>query len=241
MFILMVFWRLCVSLAAAILPLIFINKGIYGSFLLTFSIPVIWELGLRARSADSLGLKARSIGPSAAAGAISGCLLGGLSGILLRFFGMTGYAYAAQHQFRISLGIFNVAFSLRNEAGYRLLILSGTPPGALLYFAFSVFVIGLGEEIFWRGFIQKKMSGYFTATAAVWITAVLFALSHFYIFAVLSPGAGILFLALTALGGAIWGYLFRRFDNIWSAAVSHGITAFILWKYFFFRGLLTNG
>jgi hypothetical protein len=41
-------------------------------------------------------------------------------------------------------------------------------------------------------------------------------------------------MALIAIGGIVWGYLFDVLKNIWVVAISHGITSAIIWKYFFF-------
>jgi hypothetical protein len=33
--------------------------------------------------------------------------------------------------------------------------------------------------------------------------------------------------------GVFWGYLFEYFDNLSSPALSHGILAFVIWRYYF--------
>jgi membrane protease YdiL (CAAX protease family) len=176
-----------------------------------------------------------SIKSSIIIGLLSGCILGFLGGNLLKFLGITGYVYSNLHRLQFSIGALNIDFPLQKELGYRLLKVSTTPVGVYVYLLFSIFVIGLGEEIFWRGFIQKKISDYSSMDAAIWLTAVLFAAIHFYIFAVIPINAGICFLVLIAISGVCWGYLFKYFNNVWSAAISHGSAAFIIWKYYFFK------
>ena len=153
----------------------------------------------------------------------------------MKCLGITGYFYNNAYKLQFSIGAFNIAFPLQKEFGYRLLSMSNSAVGMCIYLIFCIFVIGLGEEIFWRGFIQKKLFGYFSTNKSIWFTAILFSLIHFYIFTILPVRIGILFLALIALVGGIWGYLFKYYDNVWSSAVSHGIVAFIIRKYYFFN------
>jgi hypothetical protein len=139
------------------------------------------------------------------------------------------------HKLQFNVGQFCVAFPLQKELGYRLLTASNSTIGLFIYLIFSILVIGLGEELFWRGFIQAKISDRFPANVSIWFTAILFALIHCYIFTILPIKIGISFLALIFIVGLIWGYLFKYFNNVWSAAISHGIVAFIIWKYYFFN------
>jgi membrane protease YdiL (CAAX protease family) len=226
--------RLCISLAAAVFPFILLTKGIYGSFLFTFSIPLLWQIGLTGQSIDSLGLSKNRIRPSIVVGLISGLAIGLLGGYVLKLGGISGNAYSGLDKLRLSFGSFNITFPLQKELGYQLLTRSGSFEGILIYLVFCIFAIGLGEELFWRGFIQRKISNYVTVKASIWLTAFLFASIHFYILLILPVKTGIFFIALIALLGAFLGYLFEHFNNIWPAAISHGTVAFIIWKYYFF-------
>ena len=226
--------RLYISFAAIIIPILLLSRGIYGSFIFTFSIPILWQIGLFGKSVESLGIRVGSIKSTLFAGVASGCLLGYLGGTLLKSLGITGYIYNNTDNLQFSIGVFNIFFPLQKEIGYRLLSISNSPVGVCAYLIFCIFVIGLGEEIFWRGFIQKKISGYLPANMSIWVTAFLFSMIHFYIFTILPIKTGISFLVLIAFAGGMWGYLFKYFGNIWSAAISHGITTFVIWKYYFF-------
>lgn len=226
--------RSCVLFSTIILPAILLIKGIYGSFVFTFSIPLIWQVSLLGKPFSSLGLRGDSIKSSIILGLVSGCILGFVGGNLLKFIGVTGFVYSNMHKLQLSIGAFNIAFPLQNELGYRLLIASNSLAGISFYLIFCFFLIGLGEEIFWRGFIQNKISDHFSVNLSIWITAILFALIHFYIFTILPIKLGIFFLFLIAVSGVVWGYLFKYFNSIWSSVISHGITAFIIWKYYFF-------
>jgi len=229
-----VFFRVSICLLAIILPILLLSKGIYGSFIFTFSIPVIWQIGFLGKSGETLGLKINSIKPSIIAGVITGCLLGFIGGFFLRLIGITGYVFNNVNKLQFSIGSFSFDFPLQKELGYRLLNISSTPIGLCVYLLFSIFLIGFGEEIFWRGFIQKKVSSYLPVNLSIWLTAILFASIHFYIFTILPIKIGIYFLFLIAISGLAWGYLFKYFNSVWSSAISHGISAFIIWKYYFF-------
>lgn len=229
--------RLCISFLAIFLPLILLIKGIYGSFIFTFSIPLIWQVAFLGKPLNSLGLRPNSIRSSIIIGLVSGCILGFIGGNSLKFLGVTGYVYSSMDKLQLSIGACNITFPLQKELGYRLLTTGNSLVGIGLYLTFNLFLIGLGEEIFWRGFIQKEISGYLSANLSILITAILFALIHFYIFTIVPIELGIIFLFLIAISGAVWGYLFKHFNNVWSSAISHGIAAFIIWKYYFFSCL----
>jgi membrane protease YdiL (CAAX protease family) len=226
--------RIAIALAAAVIPILLFARGIFGSFLFTFSVPLFWHVGVRGESINSLGVNRKMLTPAILVGSTTGLLLGLLGGMVLKRCGMTGHAYTDLHTLNISLASINVTFTLQKELGYQLLLMNRTWGGGLLFLLFCVFMVGIGEELFWRGFVQQKFSHYMTKPRSIWLTAVLFGMVHCYLFAVLPMGTGVLFLALIALAGAFWGYLFERFGSLWAPALSHGIAAFIIWKYYFF-------
>ena len=227
-------FRLAILFLAVILPVVFLIQGIYGSFLFTFSIPIVWQVVLRKMSFSSLGLRRCLSRPAVVIAVLSGCLMGFVGGEILRLFGITGHSFSNINALRLALGPWSVSFSLNNELGYRLLSASSSFLGLGIYFVFSVLAIGLGEELFWRGFIQQKINRYLSAGWAIFATSILFALIHFYVFTILDLRSGLELLLLIAIAGGIWGILFDKYRSIWPPAVSHGIAAFILWKYFFF-------
>ncbi|MBU1134694.1 MAG: CPBP family intramembrane metalloprotease [Candidatus Omnitrophica bacterium] len=212
-------------------------KGIYGSFIFTFSIPFIWQIVYLGKPVSSLGLRKKSLGLAIVSGVVSGVILGLLGGKALQVSGLVSHSLVNSQNIEFGIGAFKIEFSLAKELGYQLLTMSNSFKGLILYFLFSIVVIGLGEEIFWRGFIQRKIANRVTKTAAIATTAILFALIHSYIFIVLPINRGIIFLVFIGSAGAIWGYLYERIDNIWSVAISHGISSAIFWKYYFFTAL----
>jgi len=76
--------------------------------------------------------------------------------------------------------------------------------------------IGPGEEIFWRGFIQQKLShsqrplkGYLTA-------ALIYGAVHLWAFNFI--------LFITALiCGLFWGFIYMRYRSVWPGIISHAL------------------
>ena len=227
-------FRLAVSIAAVALPLILLGFGVYGSFSFSFSVPLFWQVGLLGKGISSVGLKRRSLWPSVGTGVLTGLILAFLGGFILKALGMTGYPIDKVLEINSFLSSYGLKISFHGELGYRLLSAGEALKEVLPYLGFSLFLIGLGEEIFWRGFIQRKISKILPKNPSIWVTAVLYGLVHFYIFFIIPFKEGCFLLGLITLVGALWGYLYEYFDNIWGPALSHGIVAFIVWKYFVF-------
>ncbi len=227
--------RLSILTIGIILPFIFLYKGIYGSFLFTFSIPLIWQILRQSKETYPLGSCYSSSWKLIIIGGLTGCLMGIGGGLTLKWLGINGQSFSDLHPLQIAIGPWSVQLSLQNELGYRLLKASHTLTGLWLYFIFSVFIIGLGEELFWRKFIQQKFNRLFSTRITIFITNLLFALTHCYLFTILSFKDGITLLLLIAVAGGVWSYLLIYFKNIWPSVISHGVSAFILWKYFFFN------
>ena len=232
------FSRFCTAFMSIFIPFLLLTNGIYGSFIFCFSVPFIWQFVYLGKPVSSLGLRKKFLGVSVVWGIVSGSILGLLGGKALQLFGLTSYSLVNTQNIQFGIGAFKIKFSLAGELGYQLLIMSNSLKGLLLYFLFSVLVIGLGEEIFWRGFIQRKIANRVTKPAAIWVTAVLFALIHSYVFIIVPVNKGIILLVPIGIAGVIWGYLYEKTDNIWSVAISHGIAAVIIWKYYFFTPLI---
>jgi len=218
--------RILVSLAAIVVPFVLLYKGIYGSLLFSFSVPLLWQVGIRGKTISTLGLQRKYLWRSVITGMIAGIVLALICGKLLQVLGMTGFVLTDSQKY--------LGFTLNKELSYRLLTGSDSLQGTLLYLLFSVFVIGLGEELFWRGLIQQKIAHWFPRHTAIWSTAVIFGLTHCYVFIILPLQQGVITIAAVTVLGALWGYLFVRFNNIWGPAVCHGIIAFTIWKYYFF-------
>ena len=86
-------------------------------------------------------------------------------------------------------------------------------------------VIGPGEEIFWRGYLQRALALRFGPAAGWLLATALYAGAH--------AGSGNVMLVLAALVcGLFWGWLYLRFGSITLNAISHtawDVVVFLLW------------
>jgi membrane protease YdiL (CAAX protease family) len=77
-----------------------------------------------------------------------------------------------------------------------------------------VLLIGPGEELFWRGFLQRRWQSFFGPVAGWLISTAFYALIH--------AGSGNLMLVLAAVVcGLFWGALYLRYRSVLLIAVSH--------------------
>ncbi|NRG45289.1 CPBP family intramembrane metalloprotease [Bacillus sp. CRN 9] len=87
-------------------------------------------------------------------------------------------------------------------------------PSNIWQYMILLFILVPGEEIFWRGFIQKRVMKYTTVSVGVFLSAFLYASVHFY--------SGYWILALAAfIAGIFWGYLYIWKRSIPLLIVSH--------------------
>lgn len=77
-----------------------------------------------------------------------------------------------------------------------------------------ILVAAPGEELFWRGFVQKRLLRYFSPFKSILIAALLYASVHIY------SGTYILMLA-AFLSGLIWGALYLWKKSMPLVIVSH--------------------
>jgi membrane protease YdiL (CAAX protease family) len=77
-----------------------------------------------------------------------------------------------------------------------------------------VFLIGPGEEVFWRGFVQRRGQALFGPVAGWLLSTTVYALVH--------AGSGNLMLVLAAVVcGLFWGALYLRYRSVLLVAASH--------------------
>ena len=88
------------------------------------------------------------------------------------------------------------------------------PAGVIAFFL--LVWIGPAEEIFWRGFIQQRLSRFFGSVSGYLMAAFLYAIVH-----VFSWNLPLFLAALTA--GLFWGWLFRKYKSIWPCVISHSL------------------
>ncbi len=87
-------------------------------------------------------------------------------------------------------------------------------PSQLWHYIVLLLIIIPGEEIFWRGFIQKRISKYLNGAIVIILAAILYTSVHFY--------SGEWILAFAALvSGLYWGFLYHWKKSMPLVIVSH--------------------
>ena len=91
--------------------------------------------------------------------------------------------------------------------------------------ALMLFLIGPAEEIFWRGYVQERLSLRWNANIGFIVTTAIYALVH--------AGSCNFMLTMAALvAGAAWGLLYRLFPQYFTAIIiSHALwdVAVFIW------------
>lgn len=100
---------------------------------------------------------------------------------------------------------------------------------------FNLFLIavlaGLGEELFFRGILQRIFAERMSPAVAIWITAFIFSAIHMQFYGFIPR----------LLLGAMLGYLFYWSNNLWMPILAHTINnaVAVVYYYFTFNGLKT--
>lgn len=107
------------------------------------------------------------------------------------------------------IDIFNLPFEKSIKKLYRWFA-----PSQFWHYLALILVAAPGEELFWRGFIQKRLMRYFGPVASIFGGAILYASAHLY------SGTFILMLA-AFVSGLIWGVLYLWKKSMPLVIVSH--------------------
>jgi len=76
--------------------------------------------------------------------------------------------------------------------------------------------IGPGEEIFWRGFAQRRLAARYGAWKGFLITSLVYAGVHIWAFNFM------LFMA-SLICGLFWGLMYLKYRSVWPGLISHGV------------------
>lgn len=79
-----------------------------------------------------------------------------------------------------------------------------------------LFIIGPAEEIFWRGFVQKRLSKMYGPLIGFIVAAAVYMLVHVWSF-------NLMLIAAAGLCGVFWGLLFALTGNLWPCIISHAV------------------
>jgi len=79
-----------------------------------------------------------------------------------------------------------------------------------------IFITGPAEEIYWRGFVQKRLSHHLGAWQGWLIATVIYSAVHICTLNFMLVGAA-------AVAGLFWGFLYWRLNNLVPVIISHAI------------------
>jgi membrane protease YdiL (CAAX protease family) len=79
-----------------------------------------------------------------------------------------------------------------------------------------MFIIGPAEEIFWRGFVQKRLSKKYGPLIGFIVAAAVYTLVHVGSF-------NLMLIAAAGLCSVFWGLLFAVTGNVWPCIISHAV------------------
>ncbi|WLR53692.1 type II CAAX endopeptidase family protein [Mesobacillus subterraneus] len=97
-------------------------------------------------------------------------------------------------------------------------------PELFWHYLVLVLILAPGEEIFWRGFIQKRLSKYFSMKVSIGLSVMLYASVHFY------SGEFILVLA-AIIAGLAWSTLYAWKRSLPLVIVSHIVFDLLLFVF----------
>lgn len=135
-------------------------------------------------------------------------LYGVLSAVLLYGFFYIGFQVTKSNPM-LSEGVSRV-YELRSSVPIFLI-------GSIL-----VFPIGPGEEIYWRGLIQRRLAEKFGSNTGFLMATVAYALVHL-------PTLNLPLILTAFIGGLVWGYIYKMTGSLVPAVISH-----VLWDLLIF-------
>ncbi len=94
-------------------------------------------------------------------------------------------------------------------------------PSTVWHYLLLIFIIVVGEEMFWRGFVQQQLKRFVKSSYAVIITAALFSIS--VAISGFIPGVIAAFVA-----GLLWGALYEWKKSLPLIIVSHVVFVLLL-------------
>ncbi len=86
-------------------------------------------------------------------------------------------------------------------------------------------LIGPAEEIFWRGFIQNDLSKYFNKSTGFLLATAAYTLVHI-------SSLNFMLIMSSLVCGIFWGFLYKKYNNLWVVIISHSIWDCAIFIYF---------
>ena len=94
-------------------------------------------------------------------------------------------------------------------------------PQNIFHYVLLIFVVAVGEELFWRGYVQQQLKKYTSPAWAVFITALLFSIS--LAISGFIPGA-----MAAIVAGLLWGALYEWKKSLPLIIVAHIVFVLLL-------------
>jgi membrane protease YdiL (CAAX protease family) len=178
---------LSLALAASLWVLVFVVRPLEFWLMLSISTLVLLIVALAINHKNRAQIAGKLV------------LLGLASGVLLYLLFYLGFQVTKSNPI-FSEGVSRV-YELRTLPTY-LIVLA------------LVFPIGPGEEIYWRGLIQRRFSEQLGGSAGIFVTSCVYALIHL-------PTLDFPLMMTAFIGGIVWGYIYERTASLLPAVVSH--------------------
>jgi membrane protease YdiL (CAAX protease family) len=139
----------------------------------------------------------------------------------------------------ISAGLLYAVFFMGNEVSRKIFPFVGSDISNIYSFKqnasvlriiwLMIFFIGPGEELFWRGYLQRHWQTRFGKIQGFVFASVLYALVH--------VASGNMMLVLSAgVCGLFWGFLYLRFRSVLLICVSHTLWDLMIFVFFTLGG-----
>ncbi|MEC1178713.1 type II CAAX endopeptidase family protein [Metasolibacillus meyeri] len=121
----------------------------------------------------------------------------------------------------IKLGYLILPFISPNAPQQIASFLAKYGPSTVWHYLLLIFIIVVGEEMFWRGFVQQQLKRFVKSSYAIIITAVLFSIS--VAISGFIPGVMAAFVS-----GLLWGALYEWKKSLPLIIVSHVVFVLLL-------------
>lgn len=82
-------------------------------------------------------------------------------------------------------------------------------------------LIGPAEEIFWRGFAQRRMQHRFGPLMGFLVTTAVYAVVHIWAF-------NFMLLMAALICGLFWGWMYLKYKSVWPGLISHAVWDLII-------------
>ena len=135
----------------------------------------------------------------------------------------------------ISAGLLYAVFFVGNEVSRMIFPFAGSEISQVYHFKqdasalriilLMIFIIGPGEELFWRGFLQRHWQKRYGKIHGFVGASILYALVH--------VASGNIMLVLSAgVCGLFWGFLYLRYKSVLMICVSHTLWDIMIFVFF---------